>query len=130
MSDNEALHGFRGRVEAIEEAYEFFLSYAAKGVDARHGKANDSQARFMAERMAAALDGIADAARAGGGSDAVEGWLSVLAEDAARSRAALALIASLPVITSKIVDNFNASIHVRAMLTDIFILDEALGQAS
>jgi len=127
MSDTEALHGFRGRVEAIEEAYEFFLSYAAKGIDARHGTADDSQARFMIDRMNAALDGLADAARAGGGRDPVEAWLAVLAEDAGKTRAALALVAAMPVVTSKVIDNFNASIHVRALLTDIFVLDEALG---
>lgn len=130
MSETEALQGFRGRVEAIEEAYEFFLSYAAKGVDARHGKADDSQARFMIDRMSAALDGLADAARAGTVSEAVEAWLQVLADDGAKTRTALALLAAMPVVTSKVVDNFNASIHVRAMLTDIFVLDEALGRTS
>lgn len=125
MNQTEGLQEFRGRVEAIEEAYEFFLSYAAKGVDARSGKADDSQARFMIDRMAAALDGIAAAARGGGAH--IDGWLQVLSDDGAKTRAALSLVASLPVVTSKVIDNFNASIHVRAVLTDIFILDEALG---
>jgi hypothetical protein len=31
-----------------------------------------------------------------------------------------------PAISSQLVDNLNASIHVRALLTDLFLLDEAL----
>ena len=29
-------------------------------------------------------------------------------------------------ISSQLIDNLNASIHVRALLTDLFLLDEAL----
>jgi len=29
-------------------------------------------------------------------------------------------------ISSQLVDNLNASIHVRALLTDVFLIDEAL----
>jgi hypothetical protein len=31
-----------------------------------------------------------------------------------------------PSINSQLIDNLNASIHVRALLTDLFLLDEAL----
>jgi hypothetical protein len=31
-----------------------------------------------------------------------------------------------PGISSQLVDNLNASIHVRALLTDVFVIDELL----
>jgi hypothetical protein len=31
-----------------------------------------------------------------------------------------------PAIGSQLIDNLNASIHVRALLTDLFLIDEAL----
>jgi hypothetical protein len=31
-----------------------------------------------------------------------------------------------PKMSSQLVDNLNASIHVRALLTDVFLIDEAL----
>jgi hypothetical protein len=36
------------------------------------------------------------------------------------------MVLALPAISSQLVDNLNASIHVRALLTDIFLIDEAL----
>jgi len=32
----------------------------------------------------------------------------------------------MPVITSLLIDNLNATIHLRALLTSVFVLDEAL----
>ncbi len=42
-----------------------------------------------------------------------------------RSRS-LRLVLGQPGISSQMVDNVNASIHVRALLTDVFIVDEIL----
>ena len=42
------------------------------------------------------------------------------------SRAAVRLVLAQPSIGSQLVDNLNASSHVRAVLTDLFLLDEAL----
>jgi hypothetical protein len=36
------------------------------------------------------------------------------------------VVLALDDIGSQIVDNLNASIHLRALLTDVFIIDEAL----
>jgi len=40
--------------------------------------------------------------------------------------AAVRLVLAQPSIGSQIVDNLNASSHVRAVLTDLFLLDDAL----
>ena len=55
-----------------------------------------------------------------------EAFLDALERDAATSVASVRLVLSVPDISSQIIDNLNASIHVRALLTDMFLIDEAL----
>jgi hypothetical protein len=78
------------------------------------------------------LTGLADAYRdcakvlGVGPQAAVDGFLEVLARDAAATQAALRLLLGQAGISSQMVDNVNASIHVRALLTDVFVVDEIL----
>ena len=51
-------------------------------------------------------------------------FLAVLERDAQTSLAAVALVLAQPSISSQLVDNLNASIHLRALLTDLFLIDE------
>ena len=46
--------------------------------------------------------------------------------DARASQAAVQLALAQKVVMSQLVDNLNASIHLRALLTDLFLIDEAL----
>jgi hypothetical protein len=48
----------------------------------------------------------------------------------AAARAAVRLALAVPSIGSQLIDNLNASIHVRTLLTDVFLLDEALKAAT
>ena len=50
----------------------------------------------------------------------------VIAEDCRKASAAIAFLLSQEKIGSEIVDNLNASIHLRAVLTDLFLYSEAL----
>ena len=50
----------------------------------------------------------------------------MLDRDARDSQAALQLVLAQDAIGSQIVDNLNASIHLRALLTDLFLIDEVL----
>jgi hypothetical protein len=52
--------------------------------------------------------------------------LAVLDRDAQDSLAAIELVLAQPVISSQLIDNLNASIHLRALLTDLFLIDEIL----
>ena len=61
-----------------------------------------------------------------GPTDALDGFLKTLEADAATTQSALRLVLGQPGISSQMVDNLNASIHVRALLTDVFIVDEIL----
>lgn len=114
------------RIEAIEQAYELMLAYAAQG---RQDDADDSSSirRFL-QRADAALDGLAACLQSDVAAqpDAFTDFIAVLQEDARRTRAALRLVLAQKALSSQLIDNLNASIHIRALLTDIFLIDEAL----
>jgi hypothetical protein len=123
---------FAARCDTIEEAYEFMLAYAAQGLPHEHGSTSGSQIREFLRRCEQALDGLAEAAgrsvRQADREDpaAYDAFVSVLDHDARNARAAVRLVLAQPSIGSQLVDNLNASSHVRAVLTDLFLLDDAL----
>jgi hypothetical protein len=57
---------------------------------------------------------------------AARNFLDVVRQDAAKASAAIRLVLASPAMTSQLIDNLNASIHLRALLTDLFLLDETL----
>jgi hypothetical protein len=116
------------RIDAIEEAYEFCLAYAAQGRRGNEAGTGSEIRRFL-ERALAALDGLADAAAADASDDATHAFLEVLRGDAGKAGAAIRLVLARPAIGSQLVDNLNASIHLRALLTDLFLIDESLKNA-
>jgi hypothetical protein len=117
------------RIEAIEQAYELMLAYAAQG---RQDDTDDSSSirRFL-RRADAALDGLAACLRESVAeqADPYADFLPVLEQDARATRAALRLVLAQRAISSQLIDNLNASIHIRALLTDIFLIDETLKSA-
>ena len=50
----------------------------------------------------------------------------MLGEDARKAQAGLRLALGQRAISSQLIDNLNASIHLRALLTDLFLIDEAV----
>lgn len=111
-----------GAIDVVEETYEFMLAYAAQGRRAEED-GSSSGIRAYLERADAALTVIAAANVAG---TAAEQFLDVIRQDVAKAGAALRFVLAQPSIGSQLVDNLNASIHLRALLTDLFLLDEAL----
>jgi hypothetical protein len=122
----------KDRCDAIEECYEFMLAYAAQGLPGDQGSQSGGQLRVLLQRALEALSGIAEAAGRECGAGASTGqpagpykaFLSVLSRDASDSHAALELVLAQPSLSSQLIDNLNASIHLRALLTDLFLLDE------
>lgn len=120
------------RTEAVEEAYEFFLAYAAQGTAGEGTEGGGGQIRVFLGRALEAVTGMAAAAREAVEATGLEpratwgAFLDVLARDADAAGAALALVSSRPRVSSQLVDNLNANTHLRALLTDLFLLDEAL----
>ena len=122
------LDGLKARIDAIEEGYEFFLAYAAQGLAGDQAGKSGGQVREYLRGFEQALDGLAEAFRAHlPGGDATDGALEVLHRDADASRALLRLVAAQPAVSSQLIDNLNASIHIRALLTDVFVLGEMVG---
>jgi hypothetical protein len=116
-----------GAIDVVEETYEYMLAYAAQG---RGREDDDESIRGYLKRAEAALGVIAAATpqAAGGaaGDKADEAFLEIVRTDAVRARAAMRFVLARRTIGSQIIDNLNASIHLRALLTDLFLLDEAL----
>ncbi len=115
------------RIDAVEEGYEYFLAYAARGVS---GDGADGEVREYLRRTDEAL-----AELAGGFTAVVESgklapaepyhaMIKILERDAQDTRAAVQLVMAQPAISSQLIDNLNASIHFRALLTDVFLIDE------
>jgi hypothetical protein len=132
---SEVLADFRSRCDTIEEAYEFFLAYASQGLPADHAGASGEQARDYLRRCDQALGALAEsltAAVAGFGADSApyNAFIRVIDRDARDAQAAVQIVLTQRFIGSAIVDNLNASIHLRALLTDLFLIDEALKQHS
>jgi hypothetical protein len=120
------------RIEAIETGYEFLLAYAAQGRDTDKGAAAGRNVREYLEKMVAALDGLGATIKQSAASvDATlprvaAAFFAAVDGDARVARAAISLVLARPDISSQLVDNLNASIHLRALLTDLFVVDEAL----
>ena len=107
-------------IDVVEETYEFMLAYAAQGRRVEED-GSSSGIRAYLERTDAALTVIAAASVPSAGQ-----FLDVIRQDVAKAGAALRFVLAQPSISSQLVDNLNASIHLRALLTDLFLLDEAL----
>lgn len=120
------------RCDAIEECYEFMLAYAAQGLPGDGGEGRGGQVRTFLEGAVQALSGLADAYSAAVKQEGLgplapyAAFQAVLDRDARDSLAAIELVLIQPAISSQLIDNLNASIHLRALLTDLFLIDEIL----
>jgi hypothetical protein len=120
---------FLKRCELIEECYEFLLAYAGQGLPSDEGR----QVRNFLQRAAEAITGLGESCkRAIRDSDLdapeqYEDFCSVLERDVRDSLAVLHVVLAQPYISSQLVDNLNASSHLRALLTDLFLIGEILG---
>jgi hypothetical protein len=113
------------RFEAIEECYEFMLAYAAQGLTSDKGSESGRQVREFLTRAVNVLTGLTECCAEAMG-DNRPAFLAVLERDASDSLAALDLVLAQPAISSQLIDNLNASVHLRALLTDVFLLGEVL----
>jgi hypothetical protein len=121
------------RIDAIESGYEFMLAYAAQGRDTDRGATGAaSELRDFLGAMEQALDGLgaivrtqAEAQNAEAAARASE-FLGAAGQDAKRAQGVIRLVLAQEGISSQLIDNVNASIHLRALLTDLFVLDEIL----
>ena len=123
---------FLARSDTLEECYEFMLAYAGQGLPSEQGSAAGSQIRDFLERATRALHGLADSCLLAVSEQQLEpaaqyqAFVSILDRDAQDSLRAIELVLAQPVISSQLIDNLNASMHLRALLTDLFLIGEIL----
>ena len=121
------------RIDAIESGYEFMLAYAAQGRDTDRdssGSGAGFELREFLQKMETALDGlgaeiisVAEQQEAELGPAQV--FLEAIDDDARKALGLIRLVKAQPDVSSLLIDNANASIHLRALLTDLFVIDEA-----
>ena len=114
------------RIDVIERGYEYLLAYAAQGRQDDAG----TELRETLARMHAALTEMQGSVRSvftdlPEPSGAAH-FIDAVERDVQTARGALGLVLGRERIASLLIDNFNASVHVRALLTDVFLIEQAL----
>jgi len=116
----------------VEECYEFMLAYAAQGRPSDQGSKSGAQIREFLQRAATAIGALAEGYSKVVKDERLEPaekyleFLAVLDRDARDSLAAINLVLAQRSISSQLVDNLNASVHLRALLTDLFLMSDIL----
>ena len=124
------------RCDVVEECYEFMLAYAAQGLPSDQGSKSGGQVREFLQRAVKALTGLAEACAMAVKEEGLEpadkymALFAVLDRDARDSLAAIELVLAQPAISSQLMDNLNASIHLRALLTDLFLVGDIFSARS
>ena len=120
----------KDRIDTIEEAYEYMLAYAAQGLE-RENESDSGGIRGFLSNAAKALEDIHQvaqerAAALASDADQWNAYLEILKTDAATAQILINFALMQPVLGSELIDNLNATSHVRALLTDVYLLDSAL----
>jgi hypothetical protein len=122
------------RCNTIEESYEFMLAYAAQGLPSEEGSKSGAQIREFLNRVVKAISGLTESSAITIQQNGFEpkerydAFLAVVERDARDSLAAIELVLAQPSISSQLIDNLNSSIHLRALLTDLFLLSDILSR--
>lgn len=113
------------RIEVIERGYEYLLAYAAQGRQDDAG----TELRPTLARMHEALTGMQGSIRAAfaglPGPSGAQDFTDAVERDVLSARGAIGVVLSRQRIPSLLVDNLNASVHLRALLTDLFLIEQA-----
>jgi len=108
------------------------LAYAGQGLSGTEKSQSSSQVRDSLNRAVEALTGLSEAYAKAVRQENLQpaerylAFLAVVEKDALDSLATIHLVLAQPTISSQLIDNLNASIHLRALLTDLFVIDEIL----
>jgi hypothetical protein len=108
------------------------LAYAGQGLSGKENSQSSSQVRDYLNSAVDALSGLAQALARAVREESLQpaerylAFHAVLENDARDSLATIQLVLAQATISSQLIDNLNASIHLRALLTDLFLIDEIL----
>ena len=118
-------------INIVEEAYEFLLAYAAQGIS---GEGRSELGTQLSDKLIAMRDAFgrlpqlaqAAAPEDGDSSAQWDRFREVFDADCERAHTLIDLVLSRSPISSQLVDNLNASMHLRTALTDLFLLSDLL----
>ena len=117
-------------IEAAEEAYEFLIAYAGRGLDRNQPPGTSDEVRDHLERLGDAMAGGHEAALAVAdehdlaGAEHYESALARMGEEIEEARTILSLLAAQDAITSAQVDNMNGMSVFQSVMMKFFFLDE------
>ena len=112
-------------IDVVESGYEFLLAYAAQGRPPHvESDSPTPHAGPTLREMASALANVLAAFK-----DSTNEYEQVIADDVRKASAAIHFVLAQPRMSSELIDNLNASIHLRAVLTDFFLYSEVLKPA-
>jgi hypothetical protein len=123
---NKSAKSIAERIEVIESSYAFMLAYAAQGRETEEGLSGSPSLRETLAELSTALIDLSDSVLDMESATVIREFADTLSLDAAHARRAVDLVLSRARISSQLVDNLNATIHLRSVLTDLFLIDEAL----
>lgn len=106
-------------IEVVECAYETMLAYAAQGKESDLAGSQPSEIRITLCGLQEAMLKICDVL-----SESSFDFAKVVQDDIKKADAALNMVLAQAGLGSELIDNLNASIHLRAVLTDLFLIDE------
>jgi acyl-CoA reductase-like NAD-dependent aldehyde dehydrogenase len=124
--DHQAVVAMREAIDVVEESYEFMLAYAAQGRKREPEDESVSRIRHYLTRFSGALDQMEEAVPAILTTDTGQPFRDRFQGDIAVARSVLALLLEQPSITSDMIDNTNGLIAIRAFMTDLFFVDQAI----
>lgn len=125
MSDSAAI---RENIDAIEEAYEFMLAYAAQGRVEEGAGPEGAHIRNFLERFVDAADALTGqiSTLLEKDKDAGAALLGSFKQDSATVMSVLRLLLGKQNISSEMVDNSNGLIAMRSYLTTLFFIDKVV----
>jgi hypothetical protein len=129
----DEIPSLRERIDKIESGYEFLLAYAAQGRETDKSSGAGQNVREFLKDMKDSLNGLGTLCkeiakdRQPESADDYMTFLDAVESDAIRADGLLGLVLAQEKISSQLIDNLNANVHLRTLLTDLFIIDDILG---
>ncbi len=119
-------------IEKIEASYEYMLAYAAQGRKTEPAAGSGTDGPTIRDFLQDLIwgiehisEGFLQALQPNDQSlENIQAFNSTLTADAASALTVVKMVYDAPTLSSQLIDNLNASSHLRCLLTDIFVLDE------
>lgn len=127
---SKARQRLKEHIDVIEGAYDFMLAYAAQGLTGTEPGGGATEIRDVLLRAEASVRQfvplLEEVLQTTPLDETYRSFVKVLDSDARATLAGIQLALAQKAISSQLIDNLNAWIHLRAFLTDVFLVDEIL----